>query len=294
MNSTFHSHDDNARNDHAFTLFELLVIITVIALLAAMVLPVLVRNRSDSKAFRCLNNQRQLTLAFRAYAEDNNDYLPGNDFPWMTFVSSIPFSARGNWAPGSMATADKANVFALRDSSISQLYNYLKTSDAFKCPADQSAVVRSVSMSAAVGVQWCYAGNGYNPPTGVLRGSQPLSGAWLPGSYNASQTTWLTYGKFSSMIRPTPANLWVIMDEHPDSINDSQVVTAAVPGYLIDYPASYHAGAGGISFGDGHAEMHYWQDSRTKPPITGSSLLSVVSINNPDTAWLAQRTSALR
>jgi prepilin-type processing-associated H-X9-DG protein len=264
-----------------------------------MLLPALANSQPDSRTFRCMNNQRQLMVAWRMYAEDNNDYLAGNDFPWMSLVSSItPALARANWAPGSMIlSGDNTNVANLKNPAISQLFSYLKTADVFKCPADKSVVVRSVSMNSAVGTRWTYASI-YTPPAGVQRGSQPLEGGWLPGSsYNASQTTWLTYGKFSSMVRPTPAGLFVIMDEHPDGINDSTIAIPAVPGFLVDYPASYHdGGAGGLAFADGHTEMHRWVDTRTKPPITGNpnSIIAGSSPNNQDTVWLSQRTSALR
>ncbi len=115
------------------------------------------------------------------------------------------------------------------------------------------------------------------------------------------QTKWLTYNKLSMISRPGPANLWVLMDEHTDSINDSSMATPAVPGYLVDYPASYHNGAGGVAFADGHSEIHKWKHNDTKPPVKGvpNSLVAKSSKNadgtpNQDTVWLAERTSALR
>jgi len=72
------------------------------------------------------------------------------------------------------------------------------------------------------------------------------------------------------------------------------MATPAVPGYLVDYPASYHNGAGGAVFADGHAEIHKWLDSRTKPKVTGNQLATTASPNNTDTQWLAERSSALR
>jgi prepilin-type processing-associated H-X9-DG protein len=67
---------------------------------------------------------------------------------------------------------------------------------------------------------------------------------------------------------------------------------------IIDFPASYHNGACGVAFGDGHAEIHKWIDARTKPPATyswpGTLVLGVASPNNPDVDWMQARTSALR
>ena len=245
-----------------------------------------------------MNNTHQILIAWHMYAEDFNDYLPGNDFPFTTLISSIsPVEARGNWAPGSMITADIQNIVSLRDPRISQLMTYMKDVTLFKCAADKTRMVRSMSMNSAVGTRWCYSESGYIPPGGMPRGSAPLQGGWLPGgTYNAAQTAWRTYNKLSTISLPAPAKLWVLMDEHTDSINDSSMATPAVPGWLVDYPASYHNGAGGVAFADGHSEIHKWKHPDTKPPVTGvpNSVRTKASPNNPDTEWLAERSSAPR
>jgi len=285
MNTKMSVLRDKSKNDRAFTLVELLVVMAVLALLVAMLLPALANSQPDSRSFRCMNNQRQLVVGWRMYAEDNNDYLAGNDFPFLTAVGSIiPQSNAANWAPGSMAVSgDSTNIAHLKNPTIAQLFNYLKTADVYKCPADKNPFVRSVSMNSAVGTRW------YSPPVSTPRGQAPVEGGWLPGTYNPAQTTWLTYAKFSSIARPSPANLWVIMDEHPNSINDSVAYIPAVPNILVAVPASYHdGGAAGLVFADGHTEIHRWQDPRTIFPVGGSSP------NNVDTVWLSQRTSALR
>ena len=87
------------------------------------------------------------------------------------------------------------------------------------------------------------------------------------------------------------------MDEHPNSINDAALaVECGLTGAgdkMVDYPASYHNGACGIAFADGHSEIHKWLDARTKPPITDTPLpLGVTQPNNPDIEWLQRHTSA--
>jgi prepilin-type processing-associated H-X9-DG protein len=84
------------------------------------------------------------------------------------------------------------------------------------------------------------------------------SGGWLP------TPTYQAYGKLGAIRIPTKT--WVLVDEHPDSINDGafavQMATSAASAMIIDVPASFHGGACGFSFADGHSEIHKWRGSR--------------------------------
>jgi prepilin-type processing-associated H-X9-DG protein len=131
--------------------------------------------------------------------------------------------------------------------------------------------------------------------------SQALGGpgGWLPpGNYIDPQRRYRTYYKLSDMIDPSPSMLWVLMDEHPDSLNAggfaNQMVENIGSAKIIDFPASSHNGAAGISFADGHAEIKKWVDARTKPPVkyNGVLQLNVPSPGNKDMVWLADRTSS--
>jgi len=132
---------------------------------------------------------------------------------------------------------------------------------------------------------------------------QAVNGQWLTGSdiQNAAQTTWSTYGRSSDMINPTPSLLWVFADEHPDSINDAMLaVQMSLSGpfaTIIDYPASYHNGAGGFAFADGHAEIHKWIGRTIQPPLVYSGS-PPSEHSNPcgdsavDVMWLQGHTSS--
>ncbi len=268
----------------AFTLIELLVVIAIIAVLAGMLLPTLGNAKTRAHAIACMNNTRQLMLAWRVYADDNRE----------NFVPNEP--GETGWVAGWMdfrpANDDNTNLQFLVEERFAKLGPYTRSAGIYKCPADRSSVVglgarvRSVSMSQAVGTK--------------LDGS-PVTGPWLPGNIDWSQTTWRTYAKFSAITQPTPANLWVMMDEHPDSINDAQLgfecgLTGA-SARIVDFPASSHAGACGIAFADGHSEIHRWKGSKIRAPVTytGTMTLNVPAGDSiADVEWLQQRTSALK
>jgi prepilin-type processing-associated H-X9-DG protein len=118
------------------------------------------------------------------------------------------------------------------------------------------------------------------------------------------QSTYLTYGKTSAMTRPGPTQIWVFVDEHPNSINDAglavEMANTGPFGSFIDYPAHFHNGACGFSFADGHAEIHKWIGSTIQPPVsfTGAPIGGGASAGKPvgdsavDLQWLQDHTSA--
>ena len=126
-------------------------------------------------------------------------------------------------------------------------------------------------------------------------------GEWLPpgSGMTIGQTRYKTFRKSSDLADPGPAKLYVLLDEHPDSINAggfaNMMVENPAAARIIDYPASYHNGAAGISFADGHAEIRKWRDPRTVVPVKFYEMpLNVTSPNNQDMIWLSERTSIRR
>ena len=113
------------------------------------------------------------------------------------------------------------------------------------------------------------------------------------------QTQYRSIKKNSDFTNPGPAQNWVFIDEHEDSIDDAWfAVDMADRGnatIMANVPASYHNGAGGLSFADGHAETHKWRDPRTRLPVTKSYIiLNIPSPNNKDILWLQERTTGLK
>lgn len=272
-----------------FTLIELLVVIAVIAILAAMLLPTLGRAKVRAQALQCMSNTRQILLAWYLYAGDHGEWFPPNEDNF----------SPGNWVSGLMnfdgGNIANYNTDLLLNPRYAKLGPYTKSAGIYKCPADRSAVsmggqtfprVRSVAMNQAVGTM-------VNPPL------RSVDGPWLDGFHdNPRNDLWRTYGRSGDIVRPMPSMLWVVLDEHPDSINDGafgvECALTDEAARIVDFPASYHDGACGISFADGHSEIHRWKDPRTRPPITytGKLTLNVPSPDNPDVAWIQERTSA--
>lgn len=209
--------------------------------------------------------------------------LPPNDYPYLTSYATAGASQdkMKNWVVGTMADpfdagdapANLGKSEMLDPNSV--LSRYIPNKSVYHCMADNyqdpnahKVHVRSYSMNSAVGTVYSSAVAG--KPVG-----SPVGGGWLPGaSYNASQTSWLTYGKMSSFTRPGPADTWVFMDENPYSINDGSMAISAVatPGntFLIDNPSGNHGSSAGIAFADGHSIVHKWKDARTLALITSA------------------------
>ncbi len=216
-----------------FTLTELLVVIATLAVLMLVLAPAFASVKPNSKMEQCLDGKRQLTLAWEMYASDNSDRL-------MLFSSWVGDTMSWTSSP------QNTNTDLLTNPANALIGGYNSSAAVFKCPADyyQSVAntgprVRSVSMSL------------------ILTGNPTIQGT-SPGNRK-----YFSAKKLSDLARPGPAMVFVFLDEQADSINDGAF--ALDPGYAQgsekwrDLPASYHDGAAGMSFADGHVEMHAWQ-----------------------------------
>ncbi len=267
----------------AFTLIELLVVIAIIAILASMLLPALARARLKAQGIQCMSNGRQVTLAWRMYTEDNNDKLLYASGDAQTFATDPE-----TWMTGGLdfSPGNRSNWDINQDITKSPMWPYCgKNPGIFKCPADKSVVtvsgeikprVRSIAMNLFLG---------------GFHGQDP-------------NDSYRMYLKYSQLVVPGAVKVFVFIDEREDAINWGNFLTD-MTGYQpltptsynwLDLPASYHGKAGGLSFADGHAEIHRWRDQRTMPPlITGGLTFNgysgFASPRNQDVAWMQDRTT---
>jgi prepilin-type N-terminal cleavage/methylation domain-containing protein/prepilin-type processing-associated H-X9-DG protein len=277
-----------------FTLIELLVVIAIIAILAAILLPVLAAAKSRALQTADLSNKKQLITAWIMYASDNNDVLVLNADDSMTVngtPSWIPQACYMDWKINS----DDTNITFLQTNQLgtycAQQYNlYVSPGDIFLSPVQMLVGMgnlfhhrsRSVAMDAAVGgPSVTFTGTGQKPAAS-LSNFNPFYVATTMNGFGAANLA--------------PSDSWVFINEHPDSIDDGILYIdpghgdQSGTGQFTELPASYLANGCGISFADGHAEIHIWRGSLANRPVQYTSLRNIDVVNDPDLAWLAQHT----
>ena len=209
----------NARR--GFTLIELLVVIAIIAILAAMLLPALSRAKAKAQGIKCLNNAKQLQIAWQLYADENGDVIapaagnsPGTNESWCV----------GNF---NVNPPDSLNLLLLKNSLLGR---YTAGTGIYKCPGDTTANVRSMSANCAM--------NGDAAGFTLFRKTTSVPDAT----------------RYFVFIDESTATL----DNAHFLINFSQNYNGATFG---DEPAAYHGGSGNLSYVDGHAASRRWAAS---------------------------------
>jgi len=257
-------HTHSHRRAEAFTLIELLVVIAIIAILAALLLPALAKAKQKAEGISCLNNTKQLALAWITYASDFNERLvynkPGNG------------TDTNNWVAGNMSWGTDQQITNLNLLRTAALSPYTaKNVGVYKCPADRVPCPlgprsRSDSMNTFVGPQ-------------DDKGT-PINSAWKQ------------FIKMSDF--RNPSGIFVFLDEHPDSINDGYFLNQFYAKEWVDLPASYHDGAAAFAFADGHAQLQRWRNESTKQPARPDAAELPLPMGNEQTAdfrWVVQHMS---
>lgn len=238
----------------AFTLIELLVVIAIIAILAAMLLPALSKAKRRATGITCLSNNKQLITAYVMYAHDFNDYA----------LSTVNGGNAPSWCNSTVAVVPDAIDENFVKNSPS--YQYLSSVKVFHCPSDMAGLKfqgnvlprnRSYSLNGFMGTSWNYV---QQPPNNTL---------------------YKSVIKLSDITAPGPSSVYVFVDEHENSINDSHFLPFSNLGTFgnqkwLDAPSGRHGNATGFAFADGHGEIHKWGADVSMVQIAGG----VVVVNS--------------
>jgi prepilin-type N-terminal cleavage/methylation domain-containing protein/prepilin-type processing-associated H-X9-DG protein len=290
-----------------FTLVELLIVIAIIGILAALLLPALNKAKQKAQGAYCMNNGKQLSLALNMYAGDNSDWLPPNSGEYNLPISLLTHM----WVEGDTRTSDATNLDYLINPQYASLAAYTGPQyKVYKCPGDKH------TWTDTGGVKWPRVMSySMNEAVGTYVTMRQAVDAWQLnvglGPDNKHNDPWRTYGKLTEVVDPGPSGLWVLLDfgvmpgptGAPGDYSTSAFILtmARQPTSMFDWPGHQHNRGCMFAFADGHAEIHHWIDGRTTLDLSNSNpnagggayVTWEGQPDNPDIIWIQDRTTAL-
>jgi prepilin-type N-terminal cleavage/methylation domain-containing protein/prepilin-type processing-associated H-X9-DG protein len=265
-------------HEDGFTLLELLVVIAVITVLAALLLPALARAKAQARRIVCVNNQKQLGLTWYVYAGDNSEKVALNGHA-TEFTVTQPLWVLGD---SHLYRAGFVDTRCLLDPRYASFANYLKSTAIYKCPEDKSNF-RLITAAPPEPKIRSYAMNCYVGWNNSL-------------VYAEIDTNYVIFKKLTDLGRGGLAKIFLFQDVYPENICYPAFMVET-PGASMDgffhYPSSRHTGGGVLAYCDGHTEYHRWRDRRTHPYVATDGLLGHTTPcpKNRDLEWLRERTT---
>lgn len=232
------------RSKKAFTLIEILIVIAIIAILAALLLPALSLAKSKAQRIACMNNLRQLGVACQVYPADNDGRLVEN---WPYALPAAVDQQTNCWVHGNMHYAFQATNSALLRTG--KLFPYANNPDTYHCPGDHfvtngAPLLRSYSMNSWMGSRY-------------MEREAPTFG----------QKPYRTFVRDSELNAATPATLFFIADEHEATIDDGCFYISMNDGQIFEnYPATRHDHGYALTFADAHVEQYKVRDASSRGP----------------------------
>jgi prepilin-type N-terminal cleavage/methylation domain-containing protein/prepilin-type processing-associated H-X9-DG protein len=217
--------------NRAFTLIELLVVIAIIAILAALLMPVLGHAKERAQRIHCLNNEKQLTLGWQLYADEDHGILASND--WDFRSSSVAESPPGSWVVGN-AGLDTNEA----DITSGTIFSYIKVMSCYRCSADQSTVLGTTTLTLRSYSLSCFMGG---PPGDTQQYN-------IKPVHRLNQIT-------------APATALTFLEEDISTIDDGHFLYSDTANIWYNLPAWRHANGSTLAFADGHQEYWKWRSA---------------------------------
>jgi len=248
-------------------LIELLVVIAIIGILAALLLATLSRAKAKAERIACMNNERQLSLTWQLYSNDNQDRLAANGYTSPNSGYKLWVVGDGHWNPPSFTNLD-----LLVDARYALFAPYIKAASVYKCPSDRSTVTLEGSKYPKVR---SYALNCYMD--------------WETPVPNNNNPNYVNFLKQSDIAPASPSQIFSFLDVAPGFVCHAGFVVVEQTSLYYHMPSAQHDRGGDIAFADGHVERHRWTEGGTIQEALTTQWISnhfFFRTGNQDMKWL--------